>query len=155
LFKGRKLVGILTEMNAEFGHINYIVIGTGINISIEKEILPADIRETAVSLAEATDKKSIVPNFLLLILKNMEELYEKAVAVGFTAVLEDGEDVGDYSRDVLVIAPNETYEGRALDIDEEGLLIVEREGQRVKVIAGDVSIRSTEPKGVRTEDAAA
>ena len=26
LLLGRKLVGILTEMNAEFGHINYVVI---------------------------------------------------------------------------------------------------------------------------------
>lgn len=148
LFKGRKLVGILTEMNAEFGHINYIVIGTGINISIEKEILPADIRETAVSLAEATDKKINRAELLALILKNMEELYEQAVAVGFTAVLEEWRRWSvTIGRDVLVIAPNETYEGRALDIDEEGLLIVEREGQRVKVIAGDVSIRSTGAEG--------
>src|SRR5574344_165663 len=30
LLEGKKLVGILTEMSAEFGHINYIVVGIGI-----------------------------------------------------------------------------------------------------------------------------
>jgi len=34
-----------------------------------------------------------------------------------------------------------------LDIDEDGLLIVERGGEKVKVIAGDVSIRSAQPEG--------
>ena len=49
--------------------------------------------------------------------------------------------------DGRAIAPNETYIGKALDIDEEGLLIVDRGGEKVKVIAGDVSIRSAQPEG--------
>ena len=38
LLDGKKLVGILTEMSAEFGRINYIVIGTGINVNVPKEM---------------------------------------------------------------------------------------------------------------------
>ena len=44
LLLGRKLVGILTEMNAEFGHINYVVIGTGINTSASPEDYPEEVR---------------------------------------------------------------------------------------------------------------
>lgn len=43
LLDGKKLVGILTEMSAEFGRINYIVIGTGINVNVPKEMVPEEL----------------------------------------------------------------------------------------------------------------
>ncbi|MCQ2381461.1 MAG: bifunctional biotin--[acetyl-CoA-carboxylase] synthetase/biotin operon repressor, partial [Acidaminococcaceae bacterium] len=47
------------------------------------------------------------------------------------------------NKDVKVIAQDETYFGRAIDIDAGGMLIVEhKDGKREKVVAGDVSIRS-------------
>ena len=49
-----------------------------------------------------------------------------------------------------VIAPDKTYFGTAVDIDEEGLLIVKKEdGTLEKVIAGDVSIRPAGAVGKR------
>ena len=42
----------MTEMSAEFGRINYIVIGTGINVNVPKEMVPEELRATAVSLAD-------------------------------------------------------------------------------------------------------
>ena len=52
---------------------------------------------------------------------------------------------------VKVIAPDQTYFGEAVDIDEDGLLMVKREDGRIeKVIAGDVSIRPARPsRGIR------
>ena len=42
LLNGRKLVGILTEMSAEFGKINYNDIGTGINLNVQKNNVQDD-----------------------------------------------------------------------------------------------------------------
>lgn len=56
---------------------------------------------------------------------------------------------------VKVIAPDQTYFGEAVDIDEDGLLMVKREDGRIeKVIAGDVSIRPAQAKqgNTRNED---
>lgn len=148
LVDGRKMVGILTEMNAEFGHINYIVIGTGININIPKEMLPEDIRTTAISLDEVSTRKVNRAELLAKILKNMEELYELALAQGFKPILDEWRQWSmTLGKEVKVVAPNETYIGKALDIDEEGLLMVDRGGEIVKVIAGDVSIRAAQPEG--------
>ena len=148
LIDGKKMVGILTEMNAEFGHINYIVIGTGININVPKESLPEDLKDIVASLADATAKKINRAELLALILKNMEEFYELAITEGFGPVLDEWRWWSiTLGKEVRVIAPNETYIGKALDIDEDGLLIVERGREKVKVIAGDVSIRPAQTEG--------
>ena len=148
LIDGKKLVGILTEMNAEFGHINYIVIGTGINISIPATDLPEEIKNSAISLADATTMKINRAELLALVLKNMEEFYELALTEGFGPVLEEWRWWSvTLGKEVKVVAPNETYIGKALDIDDDGLLIVDRGGETVKVIAGDVSIRAAQPEG--------
>ena len=148
LIEGKKMVGILTEMNAEFGHINYIVIGTGININVPKENLSEELKDIVASLADVTAKKINRAELLALILKNLEEFYELALTEGFAPIFEEWRWWSTtLGKEVKVVAPNETYIGKALDIDEEGLLIVERGGEKVKVIAGDVSIRSAQAEG--------
>ncbi|HIU63806.1 MAG TPA: biotin--[acetyl-CoA-carboxylase] ligase [Candidatus Avacidaminococcus intestinavium] len=149
LFGGKKLVGILTEMNAEFGHINYVVIGIGINIKIKTVDLPPELQDIVASLAAIAQQDIKRAELLALILQNMEELYEMVLKEGFAPVFAQWRKWSvTLGKDVKVIAPAETYEGRAVDIDEEGLLIVRRsDGNLVKVIAGDVSIRATDAKG--------
>lgn len=148
LLNGRKLVGILTEMNAEFGHINYVVIGTGVNTNGQKEDYPEEVRDLAVSVADVAQEPFTRVDLLVDILKNMEDLYEQVLQHGFAPVLDEWRKYScTLGQDVKVIAPDETYFGKALDIDEEGLLIVERtDGKIDKVVAGDVSIRPAAAK---------
>lgn len=149
LLLGRKLVGILTEMNAEFGHINYVVIGTGINTNASPEDYPEEVRDLAVSVADAATEPFTRVELLCDILKNMEDLYETAVQDGFGPVFDEWRRYScTLGQEVKVIAPDMTYFGTAEDIDEEGLLIVRREdGSKEKVVAGDVSIRPAKAKG--------
>lgn len=148
LLLGKKLVGILTEMNAEFGHINYVVIGTGINTNATPEDYPEEVRPLAVSVADAATEPFTRVELLCDILKNMEELYELAVEQGFGPVLDEWRKYScTLGQEVKVIAPDMTYFGTAEDIDEEGLLVVRREdGSKEKVVAGDVSIRPAAAK---------
>lgn len=148
LLNGRKLVGILTEMNAEFGHINYVVIGTGINTNASPEDYPEEVRPLAVSVADAAEEPFTRLDLLCDILQNMEELYEAVLAEGFAPVLAEWRKYScTLGQEVKVIAPDMTYFGTAEDIDEEGLLIVRKEdGTLEKVVAGDVSIRPAAAK---------
>ena len=143
LLNGRKLVGILTEMSAEFGKINYIVIGTGINVNVPKNIVPDDIKDCAISVADAAQEPVSRVQILADVLFYMEELYEAVLKDGFAAVLEEWRKYScTLGQQVKVIAPGETYSGLAVDIDADGLLIVKKDDGTVeKVIAGDVSIR--------------
>lgn len=148
LLMGRKLVGILTEMNAEFGHINYVVIGTGINTNATPDDYPEDVKDIAVSVADAATEQFTRVDLLCDILKNMEDLYEKALLDGFAPILEEWRKYScTLGQEVKVMAPDCTYFGKAEDIDEDGLLIVRKvDGTLEKVMAGDVSIRPAAAK---------
>lgn len=148
LLNGRKLVGILTEMNAEFGHINYVVIGVGINTNASVDDYPDEVKPLAISVADAAKEPFSRVELLCDILQNMEDLYEDAVANGFTSVLDKWRQYScTLGQNVKVIAPDTTYYGIAEDIDDEGLLIVRKEDNSLeKVVAGDVSIRPATAK---------
>jgi BirA family biotin operon repressor/biotin-[acetyl-CoA-carboxylase] ligase len=146
LLNGKKMVGILTEMSAEFGKINYIVIGTGININVPKEMVPPELRATAVSLQDAAKEKVSRLQVLIDYLQNLETLYEVVLQEGFKPVFDLWRQYsGTLGQRVKVIAPDAVYCGLAEDIDRDGLLIVRKDdGSLEKVIAGDVSIRPAE-----------
>lgn len=148
LLLGRKLVGVLTEMNAEFGHINYIVIGIGINTNATPDDYPDEVKPLAVSVADAATEPFTRVELLCDILKNLEDLYEEACANGFAGIFDEWRKYScTIGQEVKVIAPDETYFGTAVDIDEEGLLVVRRtDGTIDKVVAGDVSIRPAAAK---------
>ena len=56
LLEGKKMVGILTEMSAEFGKINYIVIGTGINTNVPRSMIPDELKDLAISVADVAQE---------------------------------------------------------------------------------------------------
>ena len=145
LVQGKKIVGILTEMNAEMEAINYIVIGTGINVNVSKEIMPDDIKDKAASLSDFTDKTVDRIKVITAVLKSLEDIYEKTVAEGFAYMFEEWKKYTiTLGKTVSVVAPDETFLGVAENIDEMGALLVKREnGVIERVLAGDVSIRAS------------
>jgi len=149
LADGRKLVGILTEMNAEMERINYVVIGTGVNVNLWPEDFPDDVRDIANSLAMVAGKAIPRAELFAEILQAMEDLYFSACKNGFEAVLEEWRKYTvTLGQEVNVISVNETFSGVAKDIDADGALLVETEdGEVRRVLAGDVSIRPRNGKG--------
>ena len=81
----------------------------------------------------------------------IRDRYETVLRDGFGPVLDEWRKYSDtIGQAVKVIAPDKTYFGTAVDIDEEGLLVVRKgDGTMEKVIAGDVSIRPAKAKGKR------
>ena len=61
---GHKVCGILTEMNTEVDYINYVVIGTGINVNQTE--FPEEIREIAGSLCLEAGKQFAVSMVIAL-----------------------------------------------------------------------------------------
>ena len=149
LLSGRKLVGILTEMSAEFGHINYLVIGIGINVCVPKEMVPEDLRESAVSIEDVCGCHVDRAALLAKVLDYMEEYYEIACKQGFAPIFDQWRKFSaTLGKQVKVISPNKIYTGTAVDIDETGALLVRKEdGTTETVLAGDVSIRPAHGTG--------
>lgn len=142
LVNGRKLVGILTEMNGSMEEISYIVMGIGINTGTQYEELPEEIKDIATSFAiegVSINRRQA----LALILKHLEVQYQKVLQAGFGSTLAEWRELSiTLGQDVMVKAPGSTTYGKAIDIDNDGNLLVDYgNGQVERIVAGDVSIR--------------
>lgn len=147
LHEGRKMVGILTELSAEMDRVNYIVIGIGMNVNIAESDFPADVRDKATSFMEAKGEPVPRVAFLQAVLRAMDDLYGCIKREGFAPVFEEWRRYSvtlDHEVRVIGVRSGEETIGRAVDIAEDGALIVETAAGRQRVLAGDVSIRPRE-----------
>ncbi len=140
LWKGRKIVGILTEMSAEMDAINYVVIGMGINVNIEE--FPSDIAATATSLSIATGHPVSRIKLVTAILSELENVYMLVKESGFAPILSAWrEESITLGQQVNVCGFESRFTGMAVDIDADGALLVRTPQGIERVLAGDVSIR--------------
>ncbi|OGF51087.1 MAG: biotin--[acetyl-CoA-carboxylase] ligase [Candidatus Firestonebacteria bacterium GWA2_43_8] len=141
LINGKKVCGILTEIKSGPDLIEYQVIGIGVNVNLNLRDLPAPLRELATSLS--VEAKKEVPRLLLLkeILKNIEDGYELFKREGFAPFLARWKEHSvTLNKKVKVAGLLESFEGQALDIDEDCALILRLvSGEKKRVLSGDVS----------------
>lgn len=142
LFQGKKIVGILTEMSAEMDAINHVVIGMGINVNIEQQEFPEELREIGTSLAAAAGHSISRLELLAAVLEELEAVYELAISSGFKEIFQEWRRQSiTLGQAVNVIGVNNQFAGIAVDIDDDGALLVQTTDSLERVIAGDVSIR--------------
>jgi BirA family biotin operon repressor/biotin-[acetyl-CoA-carboxylase] ligase len=140
----KKVCGILTEMNAELTRINYVVVGIGINVNINEAEFPDDIKDIATSLRIQTKTTVNRQKLTAGILNNFESLFKKFIDKNdFKASIDIcRENSALIGNEILVIGRENKTLAKALDIDEEGRLLVEYpDGKKEKLISGEVSIR--------------
>lgn len=138
----KKVCGILTEMNMGKDRNYHIVIGVGINTNQQK--FPEEIEKIATSLS--LEKGETIENeeIIAKILKYFEEAYEifqKEQSLSFIQKRYN-ELLVNCKQEVVVLEPKGSYEGIAEGIDANGeLLVRKKNGELVKVYAGEVSVR--------------
>lgn len=143
LLNGKKLAGILTEMNAEPDKINYLIVGIGVNVNLSQAELPPEINGIAVSLTE--DNKRISRTKLLAdILSELDFLYREFCHGRFNEILSQWREMSvTLNRMVQIKGLNYAEEGFAVDIDESGALLLKtKEGSVKRIYSGDVSLRA-------------
>lgn len=139
---GRKICGILTEMSAETGYIQYVVIGTGINVNITD--FPEEIKNTATSLYLEKKETVLRAPIIAKTMEYFEAYYEKFIRTKDLSLLLEDYHKRLVNKDevVKVLDPQGEFEGIARGIDEKGQLLVEKkDGGIVPVYAGEVSVR--------------
>ncbi|MBP2031408.1 BirA family biotin operon repressor/biotin-[acetyl-CoA-carboxylase] ligase [Clostridium algifaecis] len=140
----KKICGILTEMSAELNRVHYVVMGIGINANLDKEDFSEDVFKKATSLKIETgskiDRKLLIANFL----NEFEELYSEfstnsTVKKSIDICKKNSAIIG---RDIKIISDGvETY-ARAIDISEEGQLVVKYQDGSIKnLISSEISVR--------------
>ena len=147
LIGDKKICGILTEMNCELNMINYVVIGIGINVNLDDEEIPEDLKDKATSIkinkGAEIDRKLLVSH----ILNEFEKLYIpfKDKGDGKEAIAICRNNSALIGKEVRVIRGEGVKLGKALDINGDGELVVEfGNGVIENIFSGEVSIRGVE-----------
>lgn len=145
LVNGRKICGILTEMNTTGQTVNFVVVGIGVNADFNvEEVFSEQMRKVATSLEDELGRKVELEELLRSLLEKLETLYGLFRKEGFSAILEKWKNYAYFlGHKVEVVSPTGKLRGSALDIDNEGALLLEFEDGTVKrVVVGDVSLQA-------------
>ncbi|SFR56595.1 BirA family transcriptional regulator, biotin operon repressor / biotin-[acetyl-CoA-carboxylase] ligase [Halogeometricum rufum] len=125
---GRKLAGVLTEMEGEADRVSWLVVGIGVNANVDGEALPPGATSIRDEVGDV-DRRV----FLQRVLETFDELTADPEAI-LSAWRECAATLGQRVR---VETPNGVVEGEAVDVRVPGALVVRTdEGERV-VHAGD------------------
>lgn len=143
---GRKICGILTEMEMglETKEIQYLVIGVGINVNNSE--FPEELKESATSLflESGGSEKILRAPLVQYVMEAFEKNYGLFLQTLDLSLLEERYNAYLVNRDkeVKVLDPKGEYTGIARKIDEAGDLLVEiPDGTVKKVYSGEVSVR--------------
>lgn len=142
VINGKKVCGILTEMNAQFDYINHIVVGIGINV--HNESFPEEISRMASSLMiEAGGKRFHRAQIIAETMSYFEQYYDTFLKTQDLSALvrEYDELLVNRNKSVRVLDPKEPFDGKAMGITPKGELIVDTWESRKLVSSGEVSVR--------------
>lgn len=141
LVNRHKVCGILTEMSAEWQHVNYLVLGIGINVN--QKAFPEEIAQVASSLAlelgQEIDRLALLEAMIEALDYYRVALVDNSRSAELLKVYR--EKSATLGQRVKIIGKEERI-GTALDMNEAGALYVEFEdGTRSYVNHGEVSVR--------------
>ena len=139
---GKKVCGILTEMNLSGAQVEDVIVGVGLNVNTMK--FPDELEDKATSLRKETLRELECGELLQLILKEFDKQYQRFLENQNLEFLQE-----DYNamlinrgREVMVLEPGKEYLAKALGINKFGELLVQKEdGGTEAVFAGEVSVR--------------
>jgi BirA family biotin operon repressor/biotin-[acetyl-CoA-carboxylase] ligase len=143
LLGGRKVAGILTEMDSEVERVHHVIAGIGVNLNAPRASFPPELRPKASSLLAATGRRVDRAAFTARLLAALEARYGRYLSVGFSSVRSEWESFSCLTgTEVRVASPSGELTGRVLGLDDDGALRLRRAGGRVvRIVAGEVTVR--------------
>jgi BirA family biotin operon repressor/biotin-[acetyl-CoA-carboxylase] ligase len=141
LIAGRKVCGILAEMNAEATRVRYIVVGVGVNVN--QASFPGDL--SAISLRLATGSQWSRVELAAALLKSLDREYRLLVEEpeARQSILRRFAENSSWvqGKDVRIEENGASFEGTAEGLDERGFLLVRTASGVKTVLSGTVRER--------------
>jgi BirA family biotin operon repressor/biotin-[acetyl-CoA-carboxylase] ligase len=140
LVEGKKICGILSEMRTKGQEIDFVVIGIGININIDKKDFNEEFRNTSTSLKEENSAEISRTDFAAGLCRSLEKWYNRFITLGFPPVRDKWmEYSGLLGKYIEVKNRDEVQRGRVIEIDERGALVLcDDKKETSHVLTGDV-----------------
>lgn len=140
LINGRKIAGILTEAVTDMDGIEYIVTGIGLNVNNRIADFPEEFRGIATTMREEAGHSISRVEVLQEFLWQLERGYRQMISGGFGGILAKVRSLSlVIGRDIKIDSVNGITTGRAIDIDNNGFLMVrDSEGNIHNVMSGEI-----------------
>ena len=142
--KGKKLGGILTELSVDpkSGNVDWVVIGIGINCCHSQDDFPPELQNMTTSLLQLTGN-SVAPGVLAGHLIQSLSLTAQNLLTAKAQILDTyKQDCMTVGQDVVLLRGDDRRYGKALDISQDGGLIVRFENGSVETVdSGEISVR--------------
>jgi len=161
VYDGKKVCGILLEMNSEADMVNYIILGIGINFSQEDRDFPEELHDRAVSIMSVyeAEKKSAFrscdtmrdpdekrPSRLGLtraLLRELDAVLQDIMNGKRDSILDTWKEYSvTLGRQIRFTIRDNELTGTAVDIAHDGRLLVDSsDGIRRELVSGEISVR--------------
>lgn len=142
LIGGKKVAGILTELSAELDRVKHVILGIGIDVNLNANEFPAELRKTATSLKIEVGEMISRAELAVAILRELDADYLRVCAGKFAAIADEWEEnCATIGRNVTVQIGDRKIRGHAESLDDDGALLLRSEhGHLERITGGDVTL---------------
>jgi len=146
MISGKKVAGILLDISAEAEHVNYSVIGIGINANIDSSSISARFAGEMPRITSISDDLGKDVSRLELartVLENLEKRLSDLTDDNVAAILKEWEANADMLGRLVKVMQNGRMvcQGVARGVADDGSLIIQEESRKVKIASGDIRVR--------------
>jgi len=139
LVEGKKISGILTEMNAEVDRVHAVVIGIGINVNHQQ--MPAELKSIAASLRMVGGKVYSRAQVFIALLRELDRHYRLLLAEGSAAIARRWAAASTYAegKRIRVLTNSGGFTATTLGLEPTGALRIRRDdGSDDVLVSGEV-----------------
>ena len=142
LIDRKKVCGILPQVKTSANAVNFIVLGIGINVNINNNQFPDEIRDLATSLVIETGNEISRLELIISLYENLTKWYKQLLKKGFGSIREKWLSLTPMiGQTVQVMFYEETVSGQAIGLDEDGsLILLTDKNETILISAGDATI---------------
>ncbi len=156
LLMGKKVCGILAEMQTSGDRLQAIVLGIGVNLNARRDAFPEELREKASSLLLLAGRPVERAAFTASLLTHLERAYLLWLQKGFPALRANWERYAGalIGQQIAVAAQGEAIFGTVLGLDSDGALLVRERTSETprRILVGEVSVLGGYRKGGTDHD---
>src|SRR4051812_25897841 len=125
LIGGKKVAGILTELNAELDRVKYVILGIGVDVNLNAGDFPIELRKAATSLKAELGRPLSRAELAVVILRELDADYGRICSGDFPAVADEWEaHCTTIGQNVTIRIGERQIRGRAESLDEDGALLL-------------------------------
>ena len=142
VINGKKVCGVLTEMQMNGSQIESVIVGVGINVNVQA--FPEELISKATSLYLEGKRKINLEELIKEVVEEFFSVYGQFCEEKDLSFIQDeyNELLINKGKEVRVLEPENEYTAYAKGISRTGeLLVVMEDGTEKEIYAGEVSVR--------------